>query len=156
MRTREAISPVVSRGYVPFARSAHLKHQDTKSWYRPRPGSPCWAIALLLAFAVSVWGLHYKLSLYQPSASKAHAPAAKLLSQKERPAAAVYLEAGTDKPSNPVLFGSAPNAFATLRVAALAGKRPEQWILAIPETIVPPSAAFETQLLAPRPPPSIA
>lgn len=51
-----------------------------------------WTIALLLAFAVSGWGLHYKLSLYSSTALKGRGPAAKLLSQKERPVAASQLE----------------------------------------------------------------
>ena len=53
---------------------------------------PAWAIALLLAFAVCGWGLHYKLSLYHPPANHAHGPDAKLLSQKERPVAATQNE----------------------------------------------------------------
>lgn len=48
-----------------------------------------WTLPLLLAFAVSFWGLSYKLSLYHPVAHQ-H-PAAKLLSQKERPLAAIQL-----------------------------------------------------------------
>jgi hypothetical protein len=41
---------------------------------------------LMLCMAVFGWGLQYKLSLYQAKESKSHlAPAAKLLSQKERP-----------------------------------------------------------------------
>ncbi len=43
---------------------------------------------LMLALAVFGWGLQYKLSLYQSKDSVSHlAPAAKLLSQKERPVA---------------------------------------------------------------------
>jgi hypothetical protein len=43
---------------------------------------------LMLCMAVFSWGLQYKLSLYQSKNSIAHlAPEAKLLSQKERPAA---------------------------------------------------------------------
>lgn len=40
-------------------------------------------VIVLLAFAVFSWGVRYKLSLYNPSA---HVSAAKLLSQRERPA----------------------------------------------------------------------
>ena len=44
---------------------------------------------LMLSMAVFGWGLQYKLSLYQGKNSITHlAPEAKLLSQKERPAAA--------------------------------------------------------------------
>src|SRR5580698_1819019 len=43
---------------------------------------------LMLSMAVFGWGLQYKLSLYQSKDSIAHlTPEAKLLSQKERPAA---------------------------------------------------------------------
>jgi hypothetical protein len=43
---------------------------------------------LVLCMAVFGWGLQYKLSLYQRNDSISHlAPVAKLLSQKERPAA---------------------------------------------------------------------
>jgi hypothetical protein len=43
---------------------------------------------LLLCMAIFGWGLQYKLSLYQGSKSISHlTPVAKLLSQKERPAA---------------------------------------------------------------------
>ena len=41
----------------------------------------------MLCMAIFGWGLQYKLSLYEGSKSISHlAPAAKLLSQKERPA----------------------------------------------------------------------
>lgn len=45
----------------------------------------------MLALAVCLWGTHYKLSLYHPSAAH-QGPAAKLLSQKERPVASVQIE----------------------------------------------------------------
>ena len=49
---------------------------------------------LMLSLAVFGWGLQYKLSLYQGKGSIAHlTPEAKLLSQKERPAAAQALDA---------------------------------------------------------------
>ncbi len=41
---------------------------------------------LLLAIAVFGWGLHYKLTLYQQGAEvRVSEPAAKLLSERERP-----------------------------------------------------------------------
>jgi hypothetical protein len=46
----------------------------------------------MLAFAVSSWGLQYKLSLYHARGAHPAAPAAKLLSQKERPPANRLLE----------------------------------------------------------------
>ena len=42
-------------------------------------------LGMVLAFAVCVWGLQYKLSLYQFRTGRPAGPAAKLLSQKERP-----------------------------------------------------------------------
>lgn len=50
-----------------------------------RPASPALFFVLTLAFAVCFWGLHYKLSLYHSAAARPAVPAAKLLSQKERP-----------------------------------------------------------------------
>jgi hypothetical protein len=48
---------------------------------------PTLCLVLMLVFAVCVWGLHYKLSLYHLGVARAAGPAAKLLSQKERPIA---------------------------------------------------------------------
>ena len=53
---------------------------------------PAYLAVLLLAFAVSSWGLHYKLSLYHTGAARPAVPAAKLLSQKERPLASAQAE----------------------------------------------------------------
>jgi hypothetical protein len=53
---------------------------------------PALVVILLLAFAVSFWGLQYKLSLYHARATHPAAPAAKLLSQNERPRANRLLE----------------------------------------------------------------
>ena len=53
---------------------------------------PALAVILMLAFAVSFWGLQYKLSLYHARAAHPAAPAAKLLSQNERPRANRLLE----------------------------------------------------------------
>lgn len=50
-------------------------------------------LAVLLGSAVFCWGLGYKLSLYQSSSPQHAEPAARLLSQKERPAALVPFEA---------------------------------------------------------------
>lgn len=47
---------------------------------------------LMLAFAVFAWGLHYKLSLYRSEATHHRQPAAKLLSQKERPSTVMQME----------------------------------------------------------------
>ena len=54
---------------------------------------------LMLAMAVFVWGLQYKLSLYKNKDSIAHsAPAAKLLSEKERPVTAQVVDAPLPQP----------------------------------------------------------
>ena len=45
---------------------------------------PALVVILLLAFAVSFWGLQYKLSLYHARVAHPAEPAAKLLSQNER------------------------------------------------------------------------
>ena len=47
---------------------------------------------LMLGLAVFAWGLHYKLSLYRSAAAHQRQPAAKLLSQKERPSAVMRME----------------------------------------------------------------
>jgi len=53
---------------------------------------PAFFIILMLAFAVSSWGLQYKLSLYHSLGPRHSMPAAKLLSQKERVVASTHLE----------------------------------------------------------------
>lgn len=57
---------------------------------RRRPSSL--TLAVLLGSAVFFWGLGYKLSLYQPAAATHSEPAARLLSQKERPAPVLHLD----------------------------------------------------------------
>ncbi|OJV41760.1 MAG: hypothetical protein BGO25_19095 [Acidobacteriales bacterium 59-55] len=59
-----------------------------------RSGSDWMMVAIaLLALAVFSWGVRYKLSLYNPDA---HMSAAKLLSQRERPATSETLKLATD------------------------------------------------------------
>ena len=86
---------------------------------------PAWTLALLLAVAVSCWGIHYKVSLYHPAVQQ-RCPAAKLLSQKERPAQAeVYVATG--KPATTVLPNSAlMHALAAL-ATALPSTQPAHW-----------------------------
>jgi hypothetical protein len=67
-------------------------------WFRNSSGSRRAVLfplgLLMLSLAVFGWGLQYKLSLYQNKDSITHlAPVAKLLSQKERPAARLGLPA---------------------------------------------------------------
>ena len=60
---------------------------------------------LILAIAVFGWGLQYKLSLYQGKDSISHsAPVAKLLSQKERPAAVQPPGDRSEMPTWPVVL----------------------------------------------------
>ena len=71
---------------------------------------------LMLSLAVFGWGLQYKLSLYQGKNSITHlAPEAKLLSQKERPAATQGL--GARFPEVPAFPAFA--AFVLVAVASL-------------------------------------
>jgi len=51
------------------------------------------APVLVLAIAVFAWGLHYKLSLYNPEARRSGSPEAKLLSPRERSSLIAQLEA---------------------------------------------------------------
>ena len=68
----------------------NLRHREGTIWR----GSPVLVMALaLMSLAVFTWGLQYKLSLYKASEqAKPTIPAAKLLSQKERPAVAVQVQ----------------------------------------------------------------
>jgi hypothetical protein len=91
-----------------------LAKADSKS----RLKRPAWSVALLLALAVSVWGLHYKLSLYHPSSLHAHGPAAKLLSQKERPTASAQLEQNRAK-RRPAASAHSPGIAHSLAVVIL-------------------------------------
>ena len=57
-----------------------------------RRTSPALMLAVALSFAVFLWGLQYKVSLYYSEAAQHAIPAAKLLSQRERPLASAPLE----------------------------------------------------------------
>ncbi|MGB8535054.1 MAG: hypothetical protein WCD57_01455 [Acidobacteriaceae bacterium] len=80
-------------------------------WFRKSSGSRRAVLLplglLMLSLAVFGWGLQYKLSLYQGKNSITHrAPEAKLLSEKERPAMAQALDAGTPElPALPLFPG---------------------------------------------------
>jgi hypothetical protein len=81
---------------------------------------------VLLAFAVSFWGLHYKLSLYHPPAVHARGPAAKLLSQKERPSVGAQVEQA-HAAGKPLAAGGHPtvaHAFAAWVLVTLTGRLP--------------------------------
>ncbi len=75
------------------------------------------AIFLLLAGAVFGWGLHYKLSLYRTVEMRT-APAAKLLSEKERPAAA-QAAAEIDGHAPEAMQSGAPRPLAMLSAVLL-------------------------------------
>jgi hypothetical protein len=98
-------SEVPCRGPLPIFSSHRLLRAmfDSASSYgrnscvlilevKTRRRYPALALAALLCLAVFMWGLHYKLSLYHTAGSHQTAPAAKLLSQKERPAASFKIE----------------------------------------------------------------
>lgn len=69
------------------------KGQETQTT-RNLSGLPLCALCiLLLVFAVVGWGLHDKLSLYAPAGAHAPVAKAKLLTERERPAAQVELPA---------------------------------------------------------------
>lgn len=53
---------------------------------------------VMLAFSVFSWGVQYKLSLYNPAV---HMSAAKLLSQRERPATFETAKLAADPPVSP-------------------------------------------------------
>jgi hypothetical protein len=102
---------------------------------------------LMLCMAVFGWGLQYKLSLYKGKDSVSHlAPVAKLLSQKERPAAGQAFARLPARPLWPVFlivalaFGVAPAAARFLR----SGSREED-----PVPLPPPVRAL---FLRPPPP----
>jgi hypothetical protein len=101
----------------------------------------------MLCMAVFGWGLQYKLSLYKGKDSVSHlAPVAKLLSQKERPAAGQAFARLPARPLWPVFlivalaFGVAPAAARFLR----SGSREED-----PVPLPPPVRAL---FLRPPPP----
>jgi hypothetical protein len=75
---------------------------------------------VMLAFAVFSWGVRYKLSLYNPAA---HMSAAKLLSQRERPATFEATKLAADPLVNPgpvTLFALAMGAM----LAGVASSKP--------------------------------
>lgn len=132
------------------SRSAAAIRLETKF---PR-STPSWSIGLLLAFAVVFWGLHYKLSLYHPASLAAHAPAAKLLSQKERPTASVNPEQSvtTGKPVDPASHPTVAPMFVALVLVALAGLLYGYWVFCEPNEDARRLPAIAAQS-SPRAPP---
>ena len=81
--------PHSARGILEVGLKLHMSvHHQLR---QPTRSTPCLAVLMfLLSFAVFAWGLNYKLSLYNSQATtSAHEPAAKLLSNQERPATRV-------------------------------------------------------------------
>jgi hypothetical protein len=77
----------IERLIWPFGRGA-LRLFDAPS----QRNSPKSLLALMLGFAVFLWGVQYKLSLYYSEATQRAIPAAKLLSESEQPISSVQLD----------------------------------------------------------------
>jgi len=80
-------SGVIERRTDLSASSALLKFVRTN-----RIKSPALLLFTMLSFAVFLWGIQYKLSLYHSEVVRRAVPVAKLLSQKERPSFSTQLE----------------------------------------------------------------
>ncbi len=115
------------------------------------PGVPLFALCmLLLGFAVVCWGLHDKLSLY--SRAGAHAPIAKakLLTERERPAA----QAAAAEPQSPAPVAAVGFLLFAVLVRLLFGLRPRGLAgepLFLESSQTPPLS----EALRRRPPPSM-
>jgi hypothetical protein len=136
-------------------RRASLENQFTHDMRLTPKKTRTWNVLVLsilgLAIAVFAWGLRYKLSLYESQApSVHHVAAAKLLSNRERPADAVVRIERAITPSLIVLCVTFL-LFAGLR---LDPRRQSRWILQRalnPQRRLIPLAA---QQIFSRPPPS--
>jgi hypothetical protein len=107
---------------------------------------PAGIFVIVLALAVFGWGLHSKLSLYHVSAqSSAHAPVAKLLSQRERPSD--RLEQIALSSADPYMVVFAATALLLLRAAE--AKPSPRALAPPPERLVTPQGP---SLLRPPPP----
>jgi hypothetical protein len=105
---------------------------------------------LMLSLAVFGWGLQYKLSLYQGKNSVAHlTPEAKLLSQKERPAATPAL--GVRSPEMPAFPFFA--AFVFVAVALLLRQAAARYLRTGSREGSRPSRPLCLQAVFFRPPP---
>lgn len=78
---------VIGRRTDSSGSSALLKFDRTN-----RTKSPALLFFTMLSFAVFLWGIQYKLSLYHSEVAQRIVPVAKLLSQKERPSFSTQLE----------------------------------------------------------------
>jgi hypothetical protein len=110
---------------------------------------------LFLAFTVFGWGIGYKLSLYLPAGSPARAmAAAKLLSEKERPAATQAAEKAVPAPPADL---SATRSSVTLVFALLLGLRGvlSARVRAVRTDDVPKDAAAHSTFFSFRPPPTL-
>jgi hypothetical protein len=104
---------------------------------------------LLLCMAVFGWGLQYKLSLYKSKDSISHlAPEAKLLSQKERPAA-------VHAPVQPQRIPAWPVVLLVVFTLGLLQAAARYLRFAIRETVWPPlQGSLRALFIRPPPQPS--
>lgn len=95
---------------------------------------PAFFVILMLTFAVSSWGLQYKLSLYHTPGVHHSVPEAKLLSQKERPTSSSQMERLqlSHRPFPVATHTPTPDSFAALplHMGLLALQDPEEDVLA--------------------------
>lgn len=95
---------------------------------------PAFFVVLMLTFAVSSWGLQYKLSLYHSPGVRHSVPEAKLLSEKERPASSTHLERLrlSSRPFPAATHTSSPDSLAALpaNTNLIALQDPEEDLLA--------------------------
>jgi len=97
------------------ARSSRLLRLECAT-RRPAPA----LLLVMLACAVFFWGLHYKLSIYSSGTAGCRAPAAKLLSQRERLVSSK--DTGLSHPASPPPQSSAAGP-ALLVLSVLIGSR---------------------------------
>jgi hypothetical protein len=100
-------------------------------------------LAVLLGCAVFLWGLGYKLSLYQPVVSRHSEPAARLLSQKERPVPVLHLDRLFR--SGKALHHPGPQTFAPTDLARLDPIHLAAAAAAAPRALTRPSTPLSQQ-----------
>lgn len=125
----------------------HLMNDNTEKW------NIFAMFILVLAIAVFAWGLRSKLSLYRTAAPTAvHAPVAKLLSNRERPADTVVQIERVITPVMAVVFAS----FTLFAGFLLLGEPQRQSLWASQRTQNPQRRANPpvVRQLFSRPPPS--
>src|SRR5665213_1089800 len=111
---------------------------------------PAWTLALLLAIAVSFWGIRYKVSLYHPAVQQS-CPAAKLLAERERPSPA-GASIATGKPVTSFFHHPAP-VHALAALATVVQITPKHWRQLESRRGSRPSPLHSLPQSTPRPPP---